>query len=78
MYGMGLPISDQILAVDYWVALRVVPGVGDVSTTLFFWEFNRGGFRSIVWGGFVTNFIPSQSRLRSGRFRTGWQKDVMD
>ena len=48
MRGIRLPISGQILAADDLAKLRAVPGVEALSTALLLWEFDRGGFRTIM------------------------------
>jgi putative ABC transport system permease protein len=48
MRGIRLPISSQILTADDLTKLRAVPGVDAVSTALLLWEFDRGGFRTIM------------------------------
>ncbi len=48
MRGIRLPISSQILAADDLAKLRAVPGVDALSTALLLWEFDRGGFRTIM------------------------------
>jgi len=48
MRGIRLPISSQILAADDLAKLRAVPGVDALSAALLLWEFDRGGFRTIM------------------------------
>ena len=48
MRGIRLPISSQLLAAGDLAKLRTVPGVDAVSTALLLWEFDRGGFRTIM------------------------------
>ena len=48
MRGIRLPISSQTLATGDLEKLRAVPGVDAVSTALLLWEFDRGGFRTIM------------------------------
>ena len=48
MRGIRLPISSQILAAGDLAKLRAVPGVDAVSAALLLWEFDRGGFRTIM------------------------------
>ncbi len=48
MRGIRLPISSQLLAAGDLAMLRAVPGVDAVSTALLLWEFDRGGFRTIM------------------------------
>ena len=48
MRGIRLPISSQIIAAGDLEKLRAVPGVDALSTALLLWEFDRGGFRTIM------------------------------
>jgi putative ABC transport system permease protein len=48
MRGIRLPISSQILAADDLAKLRAVSGVDALSTALLLWEFDWGGFRTIM------------------------------
>jgi ABC-type antimicrobial peptide transport system permease subunit len=48
MRGIRLPISSQIFAAGDLEKLRAVPGVDALSTALLLWEFDRGGFRTIM------------------------------
>jgi predicted lysophospholipase L1 biosynthesis ABC-type transport system permease subunit len=48
MRGIRLPISSQILAAGDLEKLRTVSGVDALSTALLLWEFDRGGFRTIM------------------------------
>jgi putative ABC transport system permease protein len=48
MRGIRLPISSQILAAGDLAKVRVVPGVDALSAALLLWEFDRGGFRTIM------------------------------
>ena len=48
MRGIRLPISSQLLAADDLVKVRAVPGVDALSAALLLWEFDRGGFRTIM------------------------------
>ena len=48
MRGIRLPISSQILASEDLRKVRAVPGVDALSAALLLWEFDRGGFRTIM------------------------------
>ncbi len=48
MRGIRLPISSQILAARDLQKLQAAPGVDALSTALLLWEFDRGGFRTIM------------------------------
>jgi putative ABC transport system permease protein len=71
MRGIRLPISSQILAAGDLEKLRAVPGVDAVSTALLLWEFDRGGFRTIM-GVDLTQPILGPVRVKDwlaqGRF----------
>ena len=48
MRGIRLPLSSQILAADDLAKLRTVSGMEALSTALLLWEFDKGGFRTIM------------------------------
>ncbi|MDA8126231.1 MAG: ABC transporter permease [Deltaproteobacteria bacterium] len=48
MRGIRLPVSSQIIAAGDLEKLRAVPGVDSLSTALLLWEFDRGGFRTVM------------------------------
>ncbi|MHB8908612.1 MAG: ABC transporter permease [Syntrophales bacterium] len=48
MRGIRLPISSQILGTDDLIKVRAIPGVDALSAALLLWEFDRGGFRTIM------------------------------
>jgi len=48
MRGLRLPFSNQILSSEDLGKLKAVPGVETMAASLLLWEFNQGGFRTIM------------------------------
>jgi putative ABC transport system permease protein len=48
MRGIRLPFSNQLLPSDDLEKLRTTDGVGSMATSLLLWEFDKGGFRTIM------------------------------
>ena len=48
MRGIRLPFSNQILPSEDLEKLRAMEGVGSLAGSLLLWEFDRGGFRTIM------------------------------
>jgi putative ABC transport system permease protein len=48
MRGLRLPFSNQILSSEDLGKLKAVPGVEAMTASLLLWEFNQGGFRTIM------------------------------
>jgi len=48
MRGLRLPFSNQILSSEDLGKLKAVPGVEAMAASLLLWEFNQGGFRTIM------------------------------
>jgi putative ABC transport system permease protein len=76
MRGIRLPISSQILAAGDLEKLRALSGVDALSAALLLWEFDRGGFRTILGvDPAQPNLGPARVKewLAQGRFsaRTG-------
>ena len=81
MRGIRLPISSQTLAAGDLEKLRSVPGVDAVSSALFLWEFDRGGFRTIM-GVDLAQPILGPVRVKEwlvkGRFPAGAGEVVLE
>jgi len=71
MRGIRLPFSNQILPPADLKKLAAIDGVASMATSLLLWEFDRGGFRTILG---VDLSQPSlgpvkvKSWLKKGRF----------
>jgi putative ABC transport system permease protein len=48
MQGIRLPFSNQLLPADDLGTLASIQGVGAVAASLLLWEFDQGGFRTIM------------------------------
>ena len=48
MRGIRLPFSNQLLPADDLGKLASIQGVGAVAASLLLWEFDQGGFRTIM------------------------------
>jgi len=48
MRGIRLPFSNQLLSADDLDKLRIMPGIGAMAGSLLLWDFDRGGFRTIM------------------------------
>jgi ABC-type antimicrobial peptide transport system permease subunit len=48
MQGVRLPFSNQILPPQDLEKLKSIKGVDEMATSLLLWEFNQGGFRTIM------------------------------
>jgi ABC-type antimicrobial peptide transport system permease subunit len=48
MWGVRLPFSNQILSSGDLQNLKAIPGVNAMSASLLLWEFDKGGFRTIM------------------------------
>ena len=48
MRGLRLPFSNQILTPEDLGKLKAVPGVEAIAASLLLWEFDQGGFRTIM------------------------------
>ncbi len=48
MRGIRLPFSNQLLPSEDLEKLKAVEGVGSMATSLLLWEFDKGGFRTIM------------------------------
>ena len=71
MRGIRLPFSNQLLPSEDLEKLRVIQGVDSMASSLLLWEFDKGGFRTIMG---VDLFQPSlgpikvKEWLKEGRF----------
>jgi ABC-type antimicrobial peptide transport system permease subunit len=48
MRGIRLPFSNQILPVQDLEKLKTIEGVDSMASSLLLWEFDKGGFRTIM------------------------------
>ncbi|MFA5182305.1 MAG: ABC transporter permease [Syntrophales bacterium] len=48
MRGIRLPFSNQLLSADGLDKLRIMPGIDALAGSLLLWDFDRGGFRTIM------------------------------
>ncbi|MCX5827803.1 MAG: ABC transporter permease [Deltaproteobacteria bacterium] len=48
MRGIRLPFSNQLLSSDDLDKLRIFPGIDAMAGSLLLWNFDRGGFRTIM------------------------------
>jgi ABC-type antimicrobial peptide transport system permease subunit len=48
MQGIRLPFSNQLLSPEDLRKLASIQGVGAMASSLLLWEFDRGGFRTIM------------------------------
>jgi putative ABC transport system permease protein len=48
MQGIRLPFSNQILPEEYINKLKSIEGVASTGSSLLLWEFNKGGFKTIM------------------------------
>ena len=81
MRGIRLPFSNQILSSNDIEKLNAVPGVDAIAASLLLWEFDRGGFRTIMG---VDMSQPSlgpvkvKEWLAKGRFPAGTGEVVLE
>lgn len=48
MRGIRLPFSNQLLPSKDLKKLKAIEGVNSMASSLLLWEFNKGGFRTIM------------------------------
>ena len=48
MRGIRLPFSNQLLPADDLEKLKTIEGVDSMASSLLLWEFDKGGFRTIM------------------------------
>ena len=48
MRGIRLPFSNQILPSQDLEKLKTIDGVDSIASSLLLWEFDKGGFRTIM------------------------------
>jgi putative ABC transport system permease protein len=48
MRGIRLPFSNQLLSADDLDKLRIMPGIDAMAGSLLLWDFDQGGFRTIM------------------------------
>jgi putative ABC transport system permease protein len=48
MRGIRLPFSNQMLSLQDMEKLRTISGVDNMAASLLLWEFNQGGFQTIM------------------------------
>jgi len=81
MRGIRLPFSNQILSSHDLEKLDAVPGVDAMAASLLLWEFDRGGFRTIM--GVDLNQpslgpVKVKEWLAKGRFPNGKGEVVLE
>jgi putative ABC transport system permease protein len=71
MRGIRLPFSNQILPSEDLEKLKTIEGVDSMASSLLLWEFDKGGFRTIMGVDLSQpNLGPVKVRdwLKEGRF----------
>jgi putative ABC transport system permease protein len=71
MRGIRLPFSNQLLPAEDLRKLASVQGVGAMASSLLLWEFDRGGFRTIMGVGLSQPSlgpVKVKEWLKEGRF----------
>jgi len=81
MRGIRLPFSNQLLSSEDLARLRAVEGVDSMASALLLWQFEKGGFRTIMG---VDPQQPSlgpvkvKEWLKEGRFPEGEGEVVLE
>ena len=71
MRGIRLPFSNQILPSDELEKLKTIQGVDSMASSLLLWEFDKGGFRTIMGVDLaqpVLGPVKVKEWLKEGRF----------
>jgi len=71
MRGVRLPFSNQILPSDELEKLTSIQGVDSMASSLLLWEFDKGGFRTIMGVDLaqpVLGPVKVKEWLKEGRF----------
>jgi len=71
MRGIRLPFSNQILPSQDLEKLKAIEGVDSMASSLLLWEFDRGGFRTIMGVDLaqpVLGPVKVKDWLKEGRF----------
>ena len=71
MRGIRLPFSNQILPSQDLEKLKAIEGVDSMASSLLLWEFDRGGFRTIMGVDLaqpVLGPVKVKEWLKEGRF----------
>ena len=71
MRGIRLPFSNQLLSLQDMEKLRTVSGVDNMAASLLLWEFNQGGFQTIMGVDLTApglGPVKVKDWLASGRF----------
>ena len=71
MRGIRLPFSNQMLSLQDMEKLRTVSGVDHMAASLLLWEFNQGGFQTIMGVDLTApglGPVKVKDWLASGRF----------
>jgi putative ABC transport system permease protein len=71
MRGIRLPFSNQILPSDELKKLTTIQGVDSMASSLLLWEFDKGGFRTIMGVDLaqpVLGPVKVKEWLKEGRF----------
>jgi len=81
MRGIRVPFSNQLLPPQDLEKLKSIEGVDSIATSLLLWEFDQGGFRTIMG---VDRSQPSlgpikvKEWLKEGRFPENPQEVVLE
>jgi len=71
MRGIRLPFSNQLLPSQDLEKLKTVEGVDSMASSLLLWEFNKGGFRTIMGVDLtqpILGPVKVKEWLKEGRF----------
>jgi putative ABC transport system permease protein len=71
MRGIRLPFSNQILPPEDLEKLKGIQGVGSMASSLLLWEFDKGGFRTIMGVDLaqpILGPVKVKDWLKEGRF----------
>jgi putative ABC transport system permease protein len=71
MRGIRLPFSNQILPSEDVEKLKTIEGVDSMASSLLLWEFDKGGFRTIMGvdlGQPILGPVKVKEWLKEGRF----------
>jgi putative ABC transport system permease protein len=71
MQGIRLPFSNQLLPGEDLEKLKTIDGVGSMASSLLLWDFEKGGFRTIMGVDLTQPSlgpVKVKEWLREGRF----------
>jgi putative ABC transport system permease protein len=70
MRGIRLPFSNQLLPAQDLEKLKTIEGVDSMASSLLLWEFDKGGFRTIM-GVDLAQPILGPVKVKDGSRRAG-------